>query len=129
MSLNDPISDALNNINNAEYSAKRVCLLKHSKFLENVVSLLKKEGYIKNYKIVNRRPVNQIVVYLNGAINKCKSIKPRYAVKTSDFEKFEKSFLISRDVGLLIVSTTEGIMTHKEAKEKNLGGRLIGFIY
>jgi small subunit ribosomal protein S8 len=129
MSLNDPISDALNNVNNAENAAKRVCLLNHSKFLEEVVSLLKKEGYIKNYKVINRRPVNQIVVYLDGAINKCKSIKPRYAVKRTDFEKFEKSFLISRDVGLLIVSTTEGVMTHKEAKQKNLGGRLIGFVY
>jgi small subunit ribosomal protein S8 len=129
MSLNDPISDALNNINNAENAAKRTCMLNHSKFLEKVVDLLKKEGYVKEYKIMNKRPVNQILIYLNGGINKCKSIKPRYSVKKADFEKFEKSFLISRDVGVLIVSTTGGIMTHKEAKEKNLGGRLIGYVY
>ena len=129
MSLNDPISDALNNINNAESAAKKVCVLNYSKFLEKVIDLLKKEQYIKDYKVVKKRPVNQIVVYLKGAINKCKSIKPRYAVKKADFEKFEKSYLISRDVGLLIVSTTDGIMTHKEAKEKNLGGRLVGYVY
>ncbi len=129
MSLNDPISDALNNINNAENSAKRTCMLNHSRFLEKVIDLLKKEGYVKQYKVLPKKPVNQIIIYLNGGINKCKSIKPRYSVKKTDFEKFEKSFLISRDVGLLIVSTTDGIMTHKEAKEKNLGGRLIGFVY
>jgi len=52
-----------------------------------------------------------------------------YPVKKQDYEKFEKSYLISRDVGTLIVSTTEGIMSHKAAKEKGLGGRIVGYIY
>jgi small subunit ribosomal protein S8 len=129
MSLNDPISNALNNINNAEMASKQTCMLNHSKFLESVIALLKKEGYIKMYKIVDKKPTKQIVVYLGGRINKCKAVKPRYPVKKQDFEKFEKSYLISRDVGVLIVSTTNGIMTHKDAKEKGLGGRVIGYIY
>jgi small subunit ribosomal protein S8 len=129
MSLNDPISNALNNINNAEMASKQTCMLNHSKFLESVIALLKKEGYIKMYKIVDKKPTKQIVVYLGGRINKCKAVKPRYPVKKQDFEKFEKSYLISRDVGVLIVSTTGGIMTHKDAKEKGLGGRVIGYIY
>ncbi|MDD3244679.1 MAG: 30S ribosomal protein S8 [Candidatus ainarchaeum sp.] len=129
MSLNDPISDALNNIYNAENAAKQVCVLNHSKFLENIVDLLKKEGYIKQYKLQDKKPVKQLVVYLNGRINKCKSIKPRYAVAKTEYDKYEKSYLISREVGMLIVSTTEGIMSHKQAKEKGLGGRLIGYIY
>ena len=129
MSLNDPISDALNNIYNAETAAKQVCVLNHSKFLEKIVDLLKKEGYIKQYKLQDKKPVKQLVVYLNGRINKCKSIKPRYAVAKTEYDKFEKSYLISRDVGILIVSTTDGLMSHKKAKEMGLGGRLIGYIY
>lgn len=129
MSLNDPIANALNNINNAEMASKQNCLLNHSKFLESVLVLLKKNGYVKQYKVVDKKPIKQIVVYLDGKINKCKAVKPRYPVKRQDFEKFEKSYLISRDVGILIVSTTDGIMSHKEAKEKNLGGRIIGFVY
>ncbi|HOW29856.1 MAG TPA: 30S ribosomal protein S8 [archaeon] len=129
MSLNDPIANALNNINNAEMASKQNCTINHSKFLENVLVLLKKEGYIKQYKVVDKKPVKQIVVYLGGRINKCKAVKPRYPVKKQDYEKFEKSYLISRDVGTLIVSTTEGIMSHKAAKEKGLGGRIVGYIY
>ncbi len=129
MSLNDPIANALNNINNAENVAKKTCLLNHSKLLENVLTVLKSEGYINNYKIIDKPPYKKVVVYLYGRINKCKAIKPRFAVKHDDFEKFEKSFLISRDVGVLIVSTTSGVMTHKNAKQKKLGGRLLAYIY
>lgn len=129
MSLNDPIANALNNINNAEMASKQNCILNHSKFLENVLGLLKKEGYIKQYKTIEKKPVKQIVVYLGGRINKCKAVKPRYPAKKQDYEKFEKSYLISRDVGTLIVSTTQGVMSHKDAKEKGLGGRIVGYIY
>jgi small subunit ribosomal protein S8 len=129
MSLNDPIADALNKINNAENAAKHVCILNHSRFLEKIINLLKNEGYIKNYKIINKKPVKQILVNLDGSINKCKAIKPRHAVKKDDFEKFEKSYLISRDVGLLIVSTTDGVLTHRTAKQKKIGGRLIAYVY
>lgn len=129
MSLNDPIANALNNINNAENVAKKICTLDHSKLIENILNVLKQEGYISNYKVSDKPPHKKVVVYLDGRINKCKAIKPRFAVKRDDFEKFEKSFLISRDVGILIVSTTNGLMTHKLAKQKGLGGRLLAYIY
>lgn len=129
MSLNDPIANALNNINNAENVAKKTCSLNHSKLLENVLNVLKEEGYINNFKVVEKKPCKKLVVFLEGRINKCKAIKPRFAVKHDDFEKFEKSFLISRDVGVLIVSTTSGLMTHKSAKQKGLGGRLLAYVY
>jgi small subunit ribosomal protein S8 len=129
MSLNDPISNALNNINNAENVAKKICTLSHSKLLENILTVLKNESYISNFKIVDKAPHKKVVVYLDGRINKCKAIKPRFAVKHDEYEKFEKSFLISRDVGIFIVSTTSGLMTHKLAKQKGLGGRLVAYVY
>jgi len=129
MSLNDPISNALNNINNAENVAKKICTLSHSKLLENILSVLKDEQYISNFKVLDKAPHKKVVIYLDGRINKCKAIKPRFAVKHDEFEKFEKTFLISRDVGVFIVSTTSGLMTHKLAKQKGLGGRLIAYVY
>ncbi len=129
MSLNDPISNALNNINNAENVAKKICTLSHSKLLENILTVLKNESYISNFKIVDKAPHKKVVVYLDGRINKCKAIKPRFAVKHDEYEKFEKSFLISREVGIFIVSTTSGLMTHKLAKQKGLGGRLVAYVY
>jgi small subunit ribosomal protein S8 len=46
-----------------------------------------------------------------------------------EYEKFEKRFLPAKGVGVLIVSTIKGIMTHEEAKGKTLGGRLIAYCY
>ena len=70
-----------------------------------------------------------IKVNLNGNINKCGVIKPRFAVKRKDFEKFEKRYLPAKDFGIIIISTPDGLMTHIQAKEKNLGGRLIAYVY
>ena len=49
--------------------------------------------------------------------------------ETDDLEDWEKRFLPSRDVGIMVVSTSQGVMAHREAEEKNLGGRLLAFIY
>ncbi|RLG18725.1 30S ribosomal protein S8, partial [Nanoarchaeota archaeon] len=68
-------------------------------------------------------------VKLRGRINDCKVIKPRYSCKLDEFEKFEKRFLLSRDLGIIIVSTSKGLMTHREAKEKRIGGVLIAYVY
>ena len=64
-----------------------------------------------------------------GNINKCGSIKPRYNIKKEDYEKFEKRYLPAKDFGFLIVSTSKGVMSHMEAKEKNIGGRLLAYFY
>ena len=129
MSLNDPIADALNSINNAENVAKRACMLNHSKLLENILKVLKDENYIKQYKVVDGKSHKKLLVYLVGKINKCKAIKPRFAVKSNQYEKFEKSYLISRDIGVMLVSTTKGLMTHADARKQGLGGRLIAYVY
>ncbi|MDZ4226799.1 MAG: 30S ribosomal protein S8, partial [Candidatus Pacearchaeota archaeon] len=60
---------------------------------------------------------------------KCGVVKPRFPVKLDEFEKFEKRYLPAKNFGIIIVSTSNGIMTHIEAKEKKLGGRLIAYIY
>jgi small subunit ribosomal protein S8 len=56
-------------------------------------------------------------------------VRPRFSVKTDGFEQWEKTFLPSREVGLLVVSTPKGIMAHKEAKDGRIGGRLLAFVY
>ena len=64
-----------------------------------------------------------------GKVNSCGAIKPRFAVKTTEWNKWEQRYIPSRDFGLLIVSTPKGIMTNRDAKGKNTGGRLIAYVY
>jgi small subunit ribosomal protein S8 len=66
---------------------------------------------------------------LIGNVNNAGVIKPRFSVTKDNYEKFEKRFLPARNIGVMVVSTSQGIMTHHESKKKNIGGRLIAFCY
>ena len=130
MSMNDPVTDALTKIRNAESASKRECTIKPaSKFLGEILRVAKEHSYIEDYTMEDDQGIISYKVTLNGKINTCKGIKPRYAVKRNNFEKFEKRYLPARDVGLIVVSTPSGVMTHFQAKEKGLGGRLVAFMY
>ena len=130
MSMTDPVTDALTKIRNAESASKRECSIKPaSKFLGEILRVAKENSYIEDYAMEDDKGIISYKVTLNGKINTCKGIKPRYAVKRNNFEKFEKRYLPARDVGLIVVSTPKGVMTHGQAKEKGLGGRLVAFMY
>jgi len=62
-------------------------------------------------------------------MNNCGVVKPRFSTKCTNFEKWEKRYLPAKDFGIILISTPKGIMTHIEAKEKKLGGRLIAYCY
>lgn len=130
MSLNDPLANALSNIWNAEKVGKTSCTISpSSKIILSILNLMKIYKYISDFKVEEDNKGNVINVALLGKINKCSAIKPRYPVKLSEFKKFEKRYLPAKNMGLIIVSTNKGIMTHEEAKEKGLGGKLLAYCY
>ncbi|MBN1941364.1 MAG: 30S ribosomal protein S8 [Candidatus Diapherotrites archaeon] len=130
MSLVDPISDALVHIKNSDMVSKKECSFKPaSKLLGEILKTLQKQNYISTFEYIDDGRSGMFKIQLTGKLNQCKSIKPRYAVKKNDYEKFEKRYLPAKDVGVLIVSTVEGVLTHREAKKKGLGGRLLAFVY
>lgn len=123
----DLLTDAITIIRNAENSRKTICKVPKTKLVERVLKVMKEEGYIKDYKVLDDE--RKIEVHLAGKINYCKTIKPRLPVKLSEFQKFEERFLPAADFGILIVTTSRGIMTHKEAIKNKIGGRLLAFVY
>ena len=86
-------------------------------------------GYIGEFEIVDDHRANKIVVELNGRLNKCGVISPRFDVAYDEIEKWIVNLLPSRQFGHLILSTTYGIMTHEEARRKKTGGKILGFFY
>ena len=121
----DIVSDALNQMMNAKKSGKTGVTLKHhSKLLMNVLAVGKFKGYIKEYKINE----NELTVEL-GKVNFCKAIKPRYLVKAMTIDKYVRRYLPARGMGTIIVSTSQGLMTHQTALDKKLGGSLIAYFY
>lgn len=130
MSLMDPLADALTNLRNNELQVNNHCTISPaSKLIGQVLSTMQKENYIDEFEYIDDNKAGKFEVELDGNINQCGVIKPRHAVKKDEFEKFEKRYLPAKNFGILIVTTPEGIMTHKEAKERGIGGRLLAYMY
>ncbi|MGQ9530396.1 MAG: 30S ribosomal protein S8 [Candidatus Bathycorpusculaceae bacterium] len=126
----DTLANGLTTIMNNEMRNKRECVISPaSKLLGRVLRIMQLSGYIGEFEFVDDGRAGKFKVQLLGRINKCGAIKPRFAVKVDEFEEWEKKFLPSRDVGILIISTPKGVLSHREAKEKHLGGRLTAFVY
>jgi small subunit ribosomal protein S8 len=126
----DTLANGLITIMNNELRNKRECVISPaSKLLGRVLRIMQLNGYIGEFEFVDDGRSGKFKVQLLGRINKCGAIKPRFAVRVDEFEEWEKKFLPSRDVGILIISTPKGVLSHKEAKEKRLGGRLTAFVY
>jgi len=130
MTLCDPLANVLSVILSYEKVGKKEILLNYnSKIIKEILKVMHENQYIGSFNEVKDIKMNKIKVNLLGNINKCGAIKPRYNIKVDNFEKFEKRYLPSKDFGILIVSTPQGMMTHYMAKEKMLGGKLIAYIY
>ncbi len=130
MTRMDPVADALITLKNSDMASKGECFFRPaSKLLGEILKAMQKNGYINTFEFIDDGREGIYRVELTGKINQCRAIKPRYAVKRSGFEKYEKRYLPSKDVGMLVVSTPKGVLTHTEAKEKGLGGRLLAYVY
>lgn len=128
--LNDALAQGLSKILNAsKIGSNHIILNPVSKQINTVLSILKEEGYVGELEKINDYKGGLFKLNLIGNINKCGVIKPRHSVALPDYEKFEKRYLIAKDFGIIIVSTSKGMMTHIKAKKENLGGVLIAFCY
>jgi len=130
MPLNDPLAACLSKIMNAEKVSKTTCLIKPtSKTIKAVLDIMNDNKYIGQIKEVKESRGNHLIIDLIQKINNCCVIKPRFSVKSDGFEKYEKRYLPAKDFGIIVVSTPQGIMTHKEAKKKSIGGKLLAYCY
>ncbi|MCS7130662.1 MAG: 30S ribosomal protein S8 [Archaeoglobaceae archaeon] len=125
----DTLSGAMIAIKNAEMVGKKVCEIRASKLIGNVLKVLKNHGYIKSFEFVKENVGGKFVVELTGNINDCGAIRPRFSSKVTEYEFYERRFLPARGFGILVVSTTRGIMSQKEAIELGLGGVLLAYVY
>ncbi len=130
MSLNDNLSNALSNVLMGEKLGRPESTIKpSSKVIKKVLEIMKENRYVGSFEETKNAKGSVLKLNLLGNINKCGVIKPRYIVKKGQFEKFEERYLLAKDMGILIVSTPAGIITHIEAKKKGIGGKLLAYCY
>ena len=110
----DLLADMFSVIKNTEAIGRKECTTPASKVIQGVLKSMQKHKYM---------------IRLLGRINNANVIKPRFSVPVSEFIRWEKRFLPADDIGILILTTSRGIMDQKEAAEKSTGGKLLGFVY
>lgn len=121
----DVVADALNKLMNAKKAGKSsIEVNSYSKLLISVLALAKLKGYVKDYKLSGKSLKIEI-----GRLNECMAIKPRFTVTIEEIEKYEKRYLPAIGFGIIIISTSQGLLTNQTARDKNIGGSLIAYIY
>ena len=128
MAFVDPIGDMITRIRNAQMRSLSSVKIPGSKFRANILDVLKKEGYISDYKfLTDVKDKNSLTVSLkydngNPVIKEIKRVsKPGRRI----YAKADSIPIIQNGLGLAIVSTSKGIMSDNDAKNKNIGGEII----
>ena len=125
----DSLSDALVLIKNADHVGKETAIIPASRLIGEVLKLLTEKGYLNNYEYRENGKGGEFDISLNGKINCCGAIKPRFSVKLKDMERHEARYLPAKDFGLLILTTPYGVMNNDQAKEASTGGKLLAYVY
>ena len=127
MSFVDPIGDMITRIRNAQLRALNNVAIPSSKFRARILDVLKQEGYIANYKISSDNKKESLLVdlkYSNG-LPVIKEIKRVSKPGRRIYAKAESIAKIQNGLGLAIVSTSKGVMSDNDARNKNIGGEII----
>lgn len=128
--FNDPLAAALSKIMNAERVGKREVVVKPaSTLLKTVLKIMNDLNYIGSVEEIADGRASMLKINLLGNINLCGVIKPRFSAGYRDMEKWEKRYLPAKDFGLIVLSTPQGLVTHQQAKERKMGGKLIAYCY
>ena len=128
--MHDPLNDAMAVMKNAQTAGKNECLVRPaSKLIGRVLKVFEQHRYIEGFEFINDGRAGMYKVMLNGNINNCGVIKPRFSVKNDEMERWEARYLPAQDFGILILTTNKGVMTQNTAKEQGVGGRLLAYVY
>jgi small subunit ribosomal protein S8 len=125
----DLLADVFSTIKNFEAIGRKECVTPASKVIKGVLKVMQKHGYIGEFEYIEDRRGGKFRIRLLGRINDCNVIKPRFSVPVTDVIRWEKKFLPAEKIGVLIVTTSRGIIDQREAVKQNTGGKLLGFVY
>jgi small subunit ribosomal protein S8 len=130
MTRSNPIADGMSSLKNAGDTGESVCIIEPaSKLLGAMLRIMQDAGYINSFEFIDDGRGGQLKVQLTGKINRCGAINPRFSVQMDEMEYWEKQYLPGKNFGLLILSTSRGVISHVEARKEGVGGELLGFVY
>ena len=132
MVVSCPIADMLTRIRNANQMRYETVEMPTSKMRVEIASILKNEGFIKDFKEEKNDVQGTLVITLKYAENKERVISGLKCISKPGLRVYAKADNIPRvlnGLGIAIISTSEGIMTDKEARKENIGGEVLAYIW
>jgi len=131
--MTDPIADYLTRIRNAYLAGNKVVEIPTSKMKVAITKILCEKGYILSYKLIDAAPQGTIKIALKyhpqtkmAAIKKIERVSTPGLRQYTDVKEMPR---VLNGLGIAILSTSKGIITDKEAKELNVGGEVICYVY
>ena len=131
--MTDPIADYLTRVRNAYSVGKKIVEIPSSKMKLAITKILCEKGYILSYKVVEGTPFSTIKIALKyhpqtktAAVKHIERISRPGLRKYVDVENMPR---VLNGLGIAIISTSKGVITDKEAKELNVGGEVLCYVY
>ncbi len=126
----DTLANLLITIKNSELvGAEEVVARPTSKLSTGVLKMMQEHGYIGEFETISDGRGGVYKIKLLHRLNNCGVIKPRFPVKKQEIERWEHRYLPAQGFGMMIISSSKGLLTHAQAKENGAGGKLIAFVY
>ncbi|MEJ7762874.1 MAG: 30S ribosomal protein S8 [Thermomicrobiales bacterium] len=128
MSVNDPISDMLTRIRNAGMARNPETTMPSTKVLVAIAGILKEEGYIAEFEVIEKRPQNQLKLTLRYGTDKRHSIREIKRISKPGLRIYagrDKLPRVRSGLGIAVVSTPQGVMTGYEARRRGIGGEVL----
>lgn len=129
--VNDPISDMINQINNAQDVNMKYIFLLSSKLKISILNVLKKEGYIKNFFNLIENKKKFLIIKLKYYKNKSviQVFKRVSKLSLRVYRDYKRLPRIMNGLGISIISTIKGVITDKEARKLGIGGEVICYVF
>ena len=131
--MTDPIADYLTRVRNAYLAGHKTVEVPASKMKVEITRILHEKGYILAYKVIEGTPCNTIKMALKyHPETKKAAVKKMIRVSTPGLRRYtdvENMPRVLNGLGIAILSTSKGIITDKEAKDMNVGGEVICYVY
>ncbi|MEM3671474.1 MAG: 30S ribosomal protein S8 [Thermoprotei archaeon] len=124
------LATVMNTLKLGEQRGRKSCVVDgSSKFSGYVLNVMQKHGYIGEFEYIDDGRLGKFRIQLLGRINDCGVIVPRVAVDSGSVDRLSTKFLPSKDVGILILSTSKGVMSHVDARSNGVGGVAAAYVY
>ncbi len=130
MTMTDPIADMLSRVRNASNAHHDTVSMPSSKIKANIAEILKKEGYIADYKVEESKGKTLVLDLKYN--NRERSLSGLRRVSKPGLRVYAKSTELPKvlgGLGVAIISTSQGLLTDREAEEKGVGGEVLAYVW